>query len=272
MSNTSSFQTLSSRIAVALSLVLAASCSRQTAPQSSQPKSDQTGEQQIELRKMPAGKEFSGFLKDYSNLKPNPNLDGTALTFVNADQQKNLHRYIAMIIDPVQPYLASDADESKLPQKARGVAARYFHNALVGAVSDAFPIVDQPGPLVLRLRSAIIGVDVGGEIPAADKSANPDDKLDRAVNIGKVGVEMELVDSETGEQIAAMVDRENLGAGAEIGAVNFSRQERWAAARQAFDGWAHRVREFLDSAQELSPEDAKRADQSYHPYGEEPAK
>jgi uncharacterized protein DUF3313 len=268
------FQILSWRIAVALSLAAGSSCTRQTPsqPQSTQPTSNQTAEQQIELRKMPAGKEFSGFLKDYSNLKPNPNVDGNALTFVNANQQKNLHKYIAMIVDPVQVYLASDADESKLPEKARGVGARYFHNALIGAVSGAFPVVDQPGTLVLRLRSAIIGVDVGGEVPAADKPANPDDTLDRFVNIGKVGVEMELVDSETGEQIAAMVDRENLGAGAEIGAVNFSRQEKWAAAREAFDGWAHHVREFLDSAHELSAEDAKRADQSYHPYSEEPAK
>ena len=176
-----------------------------------------------------------------------------------------------MIVDPVQVYLASDADESKLPDKARGVGARYFHNALITAVSSAFPVVDQPGPLVLRLRSAIIGVDVGGEIPSADKSSDSASALDRAVNIGKVGVEMELVDSETGEQIAAMVDRENLGTGAEIGSVNFSRDEKYAAAREAFDGWAHRVRQFLDSAQELSPEDAQRADQSYHPYGE-PAK
>lgn len=221
---------------------------------------------------MQAGKEFSGFLKDYSNLKPNPNLDGNALTFARADQQKNLHRYIAMIVDPVQVYVASDADESKFPNKGRGVGARYFHKALVDAVSSAFPLVDEPGPLVLRLRSAIIGVDVGHEVPAADKSASPDDALDRTVNIGKVGVEMELVDSVTGEQIAAMVDRENLGAGADIGSVHFSRHERWAAAREAFDGWAHRVREFLDSAEELSPEDAKRADQSYHPYGEEAAK
>jgi hypothetical protein len=83
---------------------------------------------------------------------------------------------------------------------------------------------------------------------------------------------MELVDSETGEQIAAMADRENLGAGAEIGAVNFSRQEKWAAAREAFDGWAHRVRNFLDSAHELSAEDAKRADQSYRAYVGEAAK
>jgi hypothetical protein len=252
--------------------LLGSGCARQTQDTTTQPASSPAGEQPIAFRKMPAGKEFSGFLKDYSNLKPNPNLDGNALTFASADQQKNLHRYIAMIVDPVQVYLASDADESKLPDKARGVGARYFHKALVEAVSSAFPIADQPGPLVLRLRSAIIGVDVGGEIPAADRSSDPEDALDRGVNIGKVGVEMELIDSETGEQIAAMVDRENLGEGAEIGAVHFSRQEKYAAAREAFDGWAHRVRDFLDSAHELSGDDAKRADQSYRPYGEEPAK
>ena len=244
-------------------------CSRQSQEVSTnQPTTTATVEESVVLKKMPAGKEFSGFLKDYSNLKPNPNLDGNALTFVNADEQKNLHKYIAMIVDPVQVYLASDADESKLPEKSRGVGARYFHNALVSAVSSAFPLVDQPGALVLRLRSAIIGVDIGNEVSAADKAAAPEDALDRGINIGKVGVEMELVDSESGEQIAAMVDRENLGAGAEIGPVPFSRQEKYAAAREAFDGWAHRVRGFLDSAHELSGADAKRADKSYQPYSE----
>jgi hypothetical protein len=265
------FQNSSRVLGVAVSLVVAAGCSKpgtQTASTASSPSaSAETTEPPIELKKMPAGKEYSGFLKDYSNLKPNPNLDGSALTFVNNDAQKNLHRYIAVIVDPVQVYLASDADESKLPDKARGVGARYFHKALEGAVSSAFPIATQPGPLVLRLRTAIVGVDVGGEVPAADKAAEGDNALDRGVNIGKVAVEMELVDSETGQQIAAMVDREALGDGAEIGAVNFSRDEKWAAARGAFDGWAKRVREFLDSADELSPEDAKRADQSYRPYG-----
>jgi hypothetical protein len=271
------FQTVSWRSAIAALLLLSASCAHQSqtgsgATASSPPSGDQAGSEQIVLRKMAAGKEFSGFLKDYSKLKPNPNLGGNALTFAKPDEQRNLHKYIAMIVDPVQVYLASDADESKLPEKARGVGARYFHNALVETVSAAFPVVDHSGPLVLRLRTAIVGVDVGGEIPAADRPTNAEDALDRGINIGKVGVEMELVDSETGEQIAAMVDRENLGSGAEIGAVNFSKQEKYAAAREAFDGWAQRVREFLNSAHELSAEDAKRADQSYRPYGEEEAK
>ena len=266
------FQSFFQPATVALLLVLTGGCARQAGKSAGETAGGQTAaEQQVVLRKMPAGKQFSGFLGDYSNLKPNPNIEGDALTFVRIDEEKNLHKYIGMIVDPVQVYVATDVDESTLPAKARGAAASYFHKALVAAVSPAFPIADQPGPLVLRLRSAIIGVDVGGEIPATDKSADPD-ALDRTVNIGKVGVEMELVDSETGQQIAAMVDRENLGAGAEIGSVSFSRQQKWAAANQAFNAWAHRVRIFLNSAHELSAEDAKRADQSYQPYSDAPGK
>jgi hypothetical protein len=83
----------------------------------------------------------------------------------------------------------------------------------------------------------------------------------------KVSVEMELVDSETGERIAAAVDKATLGAGAEVGSENFSRLERFNEAKSAFDQWAGRVREFLDSEHELSGEDAERALQSYRPYG-----
>jgi hypothetical protein len=215
-------------------------------------------------KKMPAGKEYSGFLKDYTNLKPNPNLDGKALTYVNVDAQKNLHRYIAAIIDPVQVYLATDADDAAIPQKSREAAARYFQAALVHAVAGAFPITDQAGPLVLRFRTALIGVDAGGPVAGGEKPG------ERAANISKVGIEIELLDSETGEQIAAMVDREPLGAGAEVGSANISKDEKAFAARAAFDEWAYRVKEFLDGAHALTGEDAERADKSYQPYSEPP--
>jgi hypothetical protein len=91
--------------------------------------------------------------------------------------------------------------------------------------------------------------------------------LARAIVLEKVSVEMELVDSETGEQIAAKVDKAALGAGAEVGSENFSRMERFQEAKAAFDQWAGRIREFLDSEHELTGEDAKRAQESYQPYG-----
>jgi len=224
--------------------------------------------QKAGVKKIPAGKEFTGFLKDYKNLKPVQSLEGTALGYANADAQKNLHKYIACVIDPVDIYLATDADDAKYNESNRFAVAEYYRAALVKAVSGAFPVVEKPGPLVLRLRSAIVGVDFGGELAPADKEADKAAGLTHMVNIGKVQVEMELVDSETGEQIAAFVDKENLAG--EAGSAQRTRKEEWAAAREAFDGWAARVRQFLDASHERSPEDAERAVRSYRPYGSEP--
>jgi hypothetical protein len=184
------------------------------------------------LKRVPEGQQNSGFLKDYANLKANPKLDGDALTYVNADAAHNLRRYVAIIVDPVEVYVSTRANEAQVPERARQTVSIYFRHALESAVQDAFPIVDSPGPLE------------------------------------KVAVEMELVDSVTGERVAAMVDRSKLGEGAEVGTENFSRVARFNQAKQAFDEWAGRVRLFLDAEHELTGEDAKQADQTYKPYGQ----
>jgi hypothetical protein len=222
------------------------------------------------VKRIPANQEYAGFLKDYSKLAPNPKLEGNVKTFTQPDARKNIHNYVAVIVDPVEVYLAADADAAKLPEKTRAAVANYFRAALIHAVSDAFPPVDEPGPLVLRLRAAVIGVDAGGAVAAADKPADINEAVDNAANISKVGVEIELLDSVTGDQIAAMVDREPLGVGAEVASTEISRHEKSMAARAAFDEWASRVRLFLNSAHELSEEDMKRAVESYRPYGAPP--
>jgi hypothetical protein len=241
--------TTSKTMLLALPLALVCGCSKPVA----------TG-----VKRMPAGQEYSGFLSDYSKLKPNPNFENT-VSFVRDDPAKNIHKYVAVIVDPVELYVATNADPSAIPDRGRAALADYFQTAITKAVEDAFPVVKEPGPLVLRLRSALIGVDVGPEGDASAKSE--DGALQRAVNIGKVGVEMEMVDSETGEQIVAAVDRQNLGDGAMVASDHFSREQKFRAAVEAFDGWAARLRAFLDSAEEPSAEDKARADQSYRPYG-----
>jgi hypothetical protein len=211
------------------------------------------------FKRIPKNQETAGFLKDYSKLTPNSDLDGAVKTFVSTDAEKRLHNYIAVIVDPVEVYLASDADQARIPEQSRAAAANYFRAALTRSVSDAFAPVDQPGPLVLRLRAALIGFDAGGNGAGAGNA-----------NISKVGVEIELLDSITGEQIAAAIDREPLGDGAEIAAGDVARHEKSAAAREAFDEWARRLRRFLNHAHELRGEDAKRADESYQPFGSSP--
>jgi hypothetical protein len=212
---------------------------------------------------MPAGQEYAGFLSDYSKLKPNANFENT-VSFVRDDPAKNIHKYVAVIVDPPVVYVATNADPKDIPDRGRAALTEYFQVAITKAVESAFPVVKDPGPLVLRLRTAIIGVDVG---PAGDKTGEAG--LEHQVNIGKVGIEAEFVDSETGEQIAAAVDHETLGEGAMIGSASFTHEEKYRAAVMAFDMWAARLRAFVDSAEELSADDAAKADRSYKPYGAE---
>ncbi|HYI97959.1 MAG TPA: DUF3313 domain-containing protein [Bryobacteraceae bacterium] len=216
------------------------------------------------MKKIPSGQQFSGFLKDYAILKTNPSVGGDTLTFVHQDKMKSLRRYVAIIVDPVDIYLSTDAETSLFTPHAREAVSNYFRHALIDAVEDAFPVVDTAGPLVLRLRAAVVGIDLGGELAPIESGSEP---LKRALVLEKVGVEMELVDSQTGEQIAAYVDKERLGAGAQVGSLNFSREERAAEARAAFDEWAGNVRAFLDVEHVLSAEDAARARDSYVQYG-----
>jgi hypothetical protein len=104
------------------------------------------------VKKIKAGQEYAGFLTDYARLAPNPAIDGNVKTFAQTDEQKNLRNYIAVVVDPVEIYLASDADASRLPEKTRAAAANYFRAALTQAVFDAFPVVDSP--VLLSFASA----------------------------------------------------------------------------------------------------------------------
>jgi hypothetical protein len=220
------------------------------------------------VKRIPGNQRYSGFLEDYSKMKANEALGGEALSYVNPDKMKGLRSFVAVIVDPVGMYVTTNSDEAQIPARASETVTNYFRRALESAIGDAFPIVDTPGPLVLRLRAAVVGVDLGGAVAPLDTPAMTAKPLERAIVLEKVAVEMELVDSETGERIAALVDRANLGAGAEVGSEHFSRIERFRQAREAFDGWASRVREFLDTEHELKGDDADRAVQAYRPYSQ----
>jgi len=167
-------------------------------------------------------------------------------------------------VDPPAVYVSTDAEPRSIPNSGVAALTEYFRYAITGAVANAFPVVQSSGPLVLRLRSAIVGVDVGP--PQTQADSKDGSTLARPINIGKVGVEMELVDSETGQQIAAAVDRQNLGEGAMVGSVSFSREEKFRAATEAFNGWASRLRLFLDAAHELSKEDVAHVEATNFPY------
>src|SRR5436190_3798003 len=92
----------------AAALVILSSCSR---PASSS-----------DVKRMPAGQEFSGFLSTYANLKPNPEFEST-VSYVSRDPVKNIHKYVAVIVEPPVVYLATDTAEKDLPDRGRTALA-----------------------------------------------------------------------------------------------------------------------------------------------------
>src|SRR5690242_2863262 len=82
---------------------------------------------------MPAGKPYSGFLSDYSKLKQNPDFENT-VRYVREEPNKNIHRYVAVIVDPVSIFVATDDASRSMPDRGRTALANYFHEAIIWAV------------------------------------------------------------------------------------------------------------------------------------------
>jgi hypothetical protein len=101
-----------------------------------------TGEQ-------PAPVATSGFLKDYSQLKPGTE-GQTLLVYINPNAHWS--KYTKVIIDPVQFW--ADPNTS-VPVEDQQTLCAYFYNVLKENLEKSYTIVDQPGPDVMRIQVAL---------------------------------------------------------------------------------------------------------------------
>ena len=134
----------------------------------------------------------SGFISDYSNLK---------------DAEPGVMRYIApeareytkLIIDPVE--IRVQRESGGLTPSQRAEVARYLREA-IGRVlrSRGYTLVTEPDVGVARIRVAITDVqDAKWYL-----NLHPATKITRAGR-GSASMEIEVVDSVTGKQIAAAI-------------------------------------------------------------------
>ena len=198
---------------------------------------------------------FSGFLGDYSGLEPSKKLDGA---FVYRHPDRKLREYTNVLIEPVQIVYHEKAKGQAVNEEELQNLAEYFRQRAVEAIQDAYPVVETPGPLVSRVRAAITDVVptdtkkavLGQAAPrAAGMAVGVPVPLGIPIGIGEASMEAELLDSETGERIAAIVDKKKLGRGIPVISVfDFSRYSEFGAAKDAFDQWAKWLRGALDTA------------------------
>jgi len=166
----------------------------------------------------------TGFLSDYSRLSE---VDSDRMRY----ESPAFDRYHSVILDPVQIMVPSGV----LDDEERAEAARYFRQEFERAITGAgFEITRTPGVGVARVRLALTDVATS----TWWKKIHP---VSRAIGAGTGGgaMEAEVIDSVTGEQIAAVVQA---GSGNQFKLRNFS---TLADVKSAIDGWARTAAERL---------------------------
>lgn len=159
----------------------------------------------------------TGFLSDYSRLTP---ASGDRMRY----ESPTAVRYHSLIVDPVQILIPA----GRFSSEERAELARYFRRSFEDAIrSVGYKVADAPGTGVGRVRLAL--TDVAGS--TWWKKVHP---VSRAMGAGTGGASMEaeVVDSVSGEQVAAVIQA---GVGNQFQLTNFS---TLADVQSAIDTWA----------------------------------
>jgi hypothetical protein len=186
----------------------------------------------------------TGFLMDYSQLKPGGD-DRAALVYIKPGAQ--LKPYTKLMFDRITVMLSDQAEYKAVDPSVLKELTDYYQSAIFKALKGGYEIVDKPGPGVLRVRVAITElkpskplantmstiIPVGIVVAGATKATTGDN-----LGTGEAGTEFEMIDSVTGERLAAAVDRRQGGKGVFRG--------EWEDTKDAFDYWAQTFRKRLD--------------------------
>jgi hypothetical protein len=186
--------------------------------------------------------ERSGFLGDYSMLQEGEK--GEALErYINPDADFTV--YDKVIVDPVLTMCSKD---SKAPREELYNLANHLHYKVIAKLDEDYEIVKTPGPGVMRISVALteakkskVGLNMITTIIPQAHLMSGAKKLATGTNsfVGKASVEGKITDSDTGEMLAAFVDRR---AG---GKTLRGSTKAWDDVEQAFSYWANKLSQRL---------------------------
>jgi hypothetical protein len=156
----------------------------------------------------------SGFLGDYSQMKPGTNGQANLIYFPPGG---NWAKYTKIWIKPIELW-KSDHPKSpinRVSPENRQKLIDLFHTALYNTLSDNYTMVETGGPDVLIIRAAItdfmrskpvIGAVSAIYIPIKVISLGKQTLEGTAIGVGSVTIEAEFLDGETNERLAAALD------------------------------------------------------------------
>lgn len=203
-----------------------------------------------------------GFLSDYAKLEADGE-NGKLYRFRAPDSRTSGYR--KLMIERIRVWLKPGSEANGIDPAELKELVDYFHRALVDAVKDAYPVVEAPGPDVLRLRIAVTDIvpnkveatvvalvvpylwvgEAGAGAAQGEAGSTP--------FVGEATIELEALDSVSGEQVAAYIET-RVGKkyvwteGVQKGVDSYLKAySTWAYTKQSMDAWAQLIRTRLDA-------------------------
>jgi hypothetical protein len=182
--------------------------------------------------------EYSGFLKDYSQLKQEKSPSGAdVMRWI--DPQLNLGKYTNVYVEPSQFYPKPQATD-KIPQATLQGITRYYDQALKRELGKSLPIATSPGPGTIIIRPAITAVTSKTEglkpyevIPIALVAAAVSTASGIRDQETTIATEAAFLDADTNKVIAQVV-RKGAGSPLESSAQVMKPDD----VKAVLDGWA----------------------------------
>ncbi len=186
----------------------------------------------------------SGFLENYPEFKAGQK-GGADFVYMKDGVDFNVYNKIMM--DHVVFYFSDESRYKGIHPEELKELSDVFHNAIVEALDNAYPLVDKPGPDVMRLRIAVTEVVASKPGMGAISTVMPIGLVLSTIKkgvtgthtgVGQASIEVEILDSMTNERIAAAIDTRPGG--------KIEGFTKWGAVKGAFEFWAKRLKLWLD--------------------------
>ena len=178
----------------------------------------------------------SGFLSDYRKLQPDPG-DKEVQWWERSGVQ--WQKYRRLILDPVETRVDRSKATREISQEEIDNLADHLRQAEVKAVQDRYPVVNEPGSDVLRIRAALTHLKpVSGALNVLTTAA-----VFMPIDVGEAAVEAQFIDSQSAE-ILAELTVSSRGSMMDLTGV----WTRWSQVESTFEDWARKLRAALDEA------------------------
>jgi Protein of unknown function (DUF3313) len=194
----------------------------------------------------------TGFFGDESTML-HPGEEGqAAMVYLNPDVHWS--QYNKILLEPVEFWDSSNSTVSPADQH---MLTAYFYNRLKADLEKEYTLVDQGGPGVIVLQVALTNATTATPGLRSVSVVIPQARILNGLQslatgsyafVGSAEGEMKLTDSQTGELLAAAVDKREGGM-----ALSSAAQWQWGDAENAMNYWSQKITDRLLQLQGRTP-------------------